>query len=104
MSKIWDVWELRQQDTLIARLHITDQDMFWYTASFEAAPAFEPHRALFAVGRTLVDQPEKFDAWYEAAQDLGMYLIRLRDAAKASEFILYVEENEASFRPLFDAI
>lgn len=102
MSEDPDIWELRQQNTLIARLHVTDQDMFWHTARFEARPAFEAYRAIFALGNTLVGQSEKFNEWYKSIKELGMYLIRLHDKEKASEFILYVENDIANFRPRFD--
>ncbi len=98
-----EFWELRQGETLIGKLEITDQDMFWFDARFEARAAFEPYRQLFAAGKdlALIDNPG-WDEWARETHSLGMHLTRAYDQARASEFFLYINDDKASFRPNFD--
>lgn len=100
-----EIWELRHADVVIGKLTITDQDMFWFHSRFEATPEFEPYRDLFAESSHFAADVEDqvWDAWYEKIQNLGLHLIRLRDSAVASEFILYIDGDQSSFRPRFDA-
>jgi hypothetical protein len=96
-----DIWELRKDDTLIGTLDVYDQDMFWFTAHFTRTIAFEPYSAIFSEGQSLVGK----DTWYEWLKIINsfeMQLVRLYNEAVASQFILYVNDNEASFRPNFD--
>jgi hypothetical protein len=96
-----DVWELRKGDVLIGTLNVYDQDMFWFTARFVPTNEFEPYGQVFSKGRALVGE----ESWYDWAREIntfGMRLIRLYDHATASEFFLYINDNEASFRPNFD--
>ena len=97
----FDRWELRKDDILIGTLNVYDQDMFWFTAHFVPTAAFEPYRAIFSEGEALVGE----DGWYLWARKintLGMKLVRLDDQNVASEFILYIKDEEASFRPVLD--
>jgi hypothetical protein len=96
-----DIWELRKGDILIGTLDVYDQDMFWFTARFIPTAEFEPYRQVFSEGQALVGE----DGWYEWLRKInsfGMRLIRAYNQAVASEFILYINDNEAGFRPNFD--
>jgi hypothetical protein len=99
-------WELRQGETLIGTLKVSDHDMFWFDAQFESTEAFEPYRALFAEGQSLTDEEQTDDwgLWLDKTNKLGMSLVRLRDAEIASEFILYINDDRAYFRPSFDRL
>jgi len=100
-----DLWELRHGDELIGRLTIFDQDMFWYSALFDPMPEYAAYRPIFEEGNIIrtQDDADAFDAWYEKVRQLGLRLVRLRDQATADEFILYIDGNEAEFRPYFDS-
>jgi hypothetical protein len=99
-----DSWELRRGITTIGKLVSYDQDMFWYSCHFDPTPEFEPYKQLFSEGAALItdEQQEEWGAWYEKINSLGLQMIRLRDGEIASEFILYINENDAHFRPRFD--
>jgi hypothetical protein len=100
-----DTWELRHDHILIGKLTITDQDMFWYTATFEPTPSFAAYRAIFEEGNNLRvrDAGDAWTIWYEKVQSFGLRLVRLSDQASASEFILYIDGSDADFRPHFDS-
>jgi hypothetical protein len=96
-----DIWELRKGAILIGTFDVYDQDMFWFTAHYVPATEFEPYRQVFSEGQALLGE----DGWYEWLRKIngfGMRLVRVYDQAVASEFILYINENEAGFRPNFD--
>src|ERR1041385_2787987 len=98
-----DLWELWQGEILIGKLDVTDQDMFWFTARFEPTAVFEPYRALFAEGQDLrLSDDPAWGEWLRKTNNLGMHLTRVYNQARASEFILYINDDEASFRPSFD--
>ena len=104
MSETQDRWELWQGETLIGTLTIFDQDMFWFSALFEPTAAFEPYRPTFDEGNRVrtADDADAWAAWHDKLNGLGLHLVRLRDQAVASEFILYIDGREAEFRPRFD--
>ena len=98
-----DIWELRQGDVLIGTLDVYDQDMFNHTAHFMPTAAFEPYRGTFAEGSSIPPEREDlWDQWAEKILSSGMKLIRLRDQKVASMFILYINDDIAGFRALFD--
>jgi hypothetical protein len=101
MSEEQEVWELRHGDTLIGRLTVYDQDMFWYSARFEPTPAFDPFRALFAEGAEIRtgEDAERWQSWNERVRQLGLQLVRLSDNASTSDFLLYIDGSNADFRP-----
>ncbi len=97
---IWETGELRQDNTLIGTLVEYEQDMFWFSCYFEPTPAFEPYRTLFSEGQDLI-ATDQFDDWYAKVNGLGLQLVRQSDGKRASEFILYISDDKASFRPRF---
>ena len=94
----WSIWELRQNETLIGRLIVEDQDMFWYSCRFEPTPAFEPYRSLFAEGQELFDKDDEFTRWYNQINNLGIKLMRPSDGTTAKEYLLYINDSKADFR------
>ncbi len=99
----WDTWELRD-DMLIGKLVEYGQDMFWFSCHFEPISAFEQYKQLFSEGDALTseEQSEEWEIWYQKINSLGLRLVRLRDDEIATEFILYINNNDAHFRPRFD--
>jgi hypothetical protein len=100
-----DRWELRHGEALIGTLTIVDQDMFWYSALFDPTPEYAAYRPIFEEGNSIrtADDPDAWGAWQKKVFALGLRLVRLRDQAVAGEFILYIDGNEAEFRPRFDS-
>ncbi len=101
-----DIWELRHGEVLIGTLTIVDQDMFWFSATFEPTPEYAVYRAIFEEGNRIrtADDPDSWTAWQKKVLGLGLRLVRLRDQAVASEFFLYIDGREADFRPRFDSM
>ena len=102
-----NLWELRKGDVLIGTLDVYEQDMFWHTAHFRPTPAFEPYKVAFSEGRDIPDEGAeqvKWGKWADKISSFGLRLIRLRTQDIASQFILYINDDEASFRALFDNI
>jgi hypothetical protein len=97
-----DIWELRKGDILIGTLDVYDQDMFWFTAHFAPTTEFEPYRQVFSEGQALVGEVS-WNEWVRKINSFGMRLVRLGNNATASEFILYINDNEVGFRPRFDS-
>jgi hypothetical protein len=104
-----NVWELRKGETLIGTLRVFEQDMFWYSANFEPSPTFVALRPIFDEGNTIrmEDSEQSWSAWgmwCEKVAQLGLRLVRLYDHTIATQFILYIEDGQAEFRPHFDAL
>ena len=104
MTDNTDIWEVRHGDTLIGTLTVTDDDMPWLSADFEATPEFALYRTIFNEGNSIrtADDADAWATWHDKLRGLGLRLIRLGDQAVASEFILYIDGHEAEFRPRFD--
>ncbi len=100
-----NMWELRKYDVLIGTLEVYDQDMFWSTARFQATLAFEPYKATFSEGRDIPDggaEQVEWGKWADKISSFGLHLIHTRTQKRASQFILYINDHEASFRVLLD--
>ncbi len=109
MNEIKDdsnVWELRKGDVVIGTLDVHDQDMFWFTAHFTPTSEFEHYRSIFSEGRSFVSKSNNLEwaKWYDKINSFGMHMIRLHNQDTVSEFILYINDDEADFRPHFDKL
>ena len=97
-----DIWELRHGDTLIGTFTVTDQDMFWFSATFEPTAAFQQYKPLFDEDSNLGSDDaaiEKSNDLQQEINDLGLYLIRPRDGERSSLMILHINrDNTAGFR------
>ncbi len=98
------VWELRKDNTLLGTLTLKDQDMFWFTCDFAAAPAFEPYRALFVQDAQLLDHdPDATDTseiLYAQIGELNLALHTDNTFDDDNVFWLHISGEEASFRAL----
>jgi hypothetical protein len=103
MSETPEIWELRQDEAVIGRLAVYDEDMGWYSARFEAAPAFDPLRALFTEGVQvrIGEDAERWQDWHARVRQLELQLVRLADSASTDDFLLYIDGRDADFRPKF---
>ncbi len=101
MSEEQPIWELRQGETIIGALTVYDEDMGWYSAHFEATPAFDRHRALFTEGTQVRvgEDAERWQDWHARVRQLELQLVRLADSASTGDFLLYIDGRDADFRP-----
>ncbi len=100
-----DIWELRKDEVLIGTLEVYDQDMFWATARFTPTAVFEPYKTTFSEGRDIPDggaEQVEWGKWADKIGSFGLHLIHIRTQVRASQFILYINDDQASFRVIFD--
>jgi hypothetical protein len=104
MSDIGDVWELRQGDTLMGTLTITDQDMFDFRAHFEPTEEFQSYKYLFDEDSKLGSDDEAVEKMNQIQEEVNnlLDLVSLRDGKHASLFILHIRSNTAGFRAIFE--
>jgi hypothetical protein len=106
VSEAQVIWELRHDETLIGTLTVIDDDIYWLSAEFSPTPDYAAYRSFFVEGNTIrtADDADAWSAWHEKLRGLGLRLIRLNDQATTSDFILYIDGNQADFRPRFDPL
>ncbi|MEO8607801.1 MAG: hypothetical protein ABI690_07975 [Chloroflexota bacterium] len=106
MTDDTDIWELRHGETLIGTLTVTDEDVTWFSATFEPTPEFAAYRPIFNEGSKIrtADNADAWAAWHEKVRGLGLRLVRLHNQTVTSDFILYIDGREADFRPRFDSV
>ena len=65
------IWRLHHDGQEIARLTVTDTEMFWVHADVETLPGFEPFRQIFAEQECAAEDEdgELYDSYYEKIRD-----------------------------------
>ena len=85
-----NIWRLHHDGQEIARLTVTDTEMFWVHADIETLPGFEPFRAVFAEQERASEAEdwERADACYE--QIRSALTMTFPDGSPVAEFMLNV--------------
>ncbi|MGK5544074.1 hypothetical protein ACSNOH_04985 [Streptomyces sp. URMC 127] len=92
-----DVWLLLRGDTLVGTITVETSDLPWLVGRFAAEPVYEEVRPWFDEVLALLeaDDFDQFDAAYDL---IAENLTLLSPAGPVSEFLLYIEGDEARFR------
>ncbi|MCF3102038.1 hypothetical protein IPZ58_10620 [Streptomyces roseoverticillatus] len=92
-----DVWRLLRGDTLVGTITVDDPDFPWLVGRFAAEPAFEEVRPWFdeVLAVLAADDLDRFDAVYGPIEEA---LTLVSPKGPVSEFLLYIEGDEARFR------
>jgi hypothetical protein len=100
MGFLGETWRLYNEQELLGTLVVTDADFPWLNGRFQAEPAFEPVRPLFAEELRLLDTiDDDVDAW-EAAYGQIREAVSLAapDGRSVPEFLLHIQGENAWWR------
>ena len=93
------IYELREGDVLVGRLHEYSLDFPWVLCKFEPTAEFGDLKELFAEEMSLL----KAENWHESQQvyfeiERRVKLIYPEDPSMIESFVLHIDGNEAWFR------
>jgi len=93
-----DRWQLRQGETVLGDVEITDADFPWLRGAWHPTNEFDSVRALFRAELGLIDDAgEEWERAYREIYDAGVRLY-YPDGRKVPEFLLHVDDDVAWFR------
>lgn len=84
------IWRLHHAGREIARLTVTDTEMFWVHADIETLPGFEPFRSVFAEQERAAEAEDGdlYDSCYE--QIRNALTMTFPDGSLVAEFMLNI--------------
>jgi hypothetical protein len=109
MAWLGERWELRHGDELLGVITVEDQDFPWLTGRFEESPGFARWAPLFAESSALLDElsdsddAAEWERWERLYDRISGALTLVAPNEPVTDFLLHIEDGQASFRWLSTA-